>query len=152
MLEPISYTTIFRHILPVLPKSKQLALIQEIENAFGGGIDWSGNRILFLKESEIMPWLIKPQVDMPQSAVNTVVRLGLVEAYQQNEITPDMIGEWLDNYQCLCTLNAAINIALADGVAAPCWEHAFDTLILPGDSIDVDKVLRKTTKPRSKNK
>lgn len=152
MLEPISHTTIFRHILPVLPKSEQLALIQEIENALGGGVDWCGNRIRFLKESEIMPWLPKPRVRMLAAAVNAVVKLGLVEAYKQKKVTPKLIGEWMDSYHCLWALNDALLKALGGGVAAPCWEHAFDVLILPGDSIDIDKVLRKTKKSRSKNK
>lgn len=139
MAELISYTDIFKHILPGAVPDKQLQIIKDIEVALANGAEWCGNRIEFLRVSENLK--ITRIVAMPPIAIKAVVELGLVEAYQRNKVSALLIALWLDDYNCLWELNDAVVQGMADGTAAPVWEHFLDTAT-PTKPINIDKVLK----------
>lgn len=135
MAELISYTDIFKHILPGAVPDKQLQIIKDIETALASGADWCGDRIRFLRVSENQQ--ADRSIVMPKSAVEAVVKLGLVEAYQQNKVSAWRIAAWLDNYNCLYELNDAVIQGMNNGIAASVWEHFLDT-DTPLEPIEID--------------
>ena len=138
-MELIPWTMIFRHILPTLSKEEQLRTIKDIELVLASGTEWYSNRIQFLRASENKK--ATQIVAMPPTIVEAVVRLGLVGAYQQNEINALHIRLWLDDYNCLLELNDAIIQGMNNKTASPIWNHFLDAPVFI-KSIDIDEVMK----------
>ncbi|MFH0912370.1 MAG: hypothetical protein V1807_01790 [Patescibacteria group bacterium] len=125
-------TTIFKHILPALPKKEAIEVVQQIEDALASGSKWCNERHYFLENSERHAFdaahnrLEAGKFKISPKKMREIARLGLVCAYQEKIVTAKQIGALVDDIASLWLLASILGEAEFGGNLSPVWGHAFD--------------------------
>ena len=141
----VSYTTTFKHLLPVMSKKEAVETIRQIEEALAGGSGWCNERHYFLSHCEKHALdaahnrLEAGKFKISQGKMRGIARLGLVCAYQEGIVTAKQIGEFIDDIASLWLFANVLGEAEFEGDMSPIWDHAFD---LPADVSE--EILRDT--------
>lgn len=132
-------TSSFKFLLSLLPKKEVGEIVRQIEEALASDVRWLNERHYFLENSEKHAFdaarnrLEAGKFKISREKMKEIVRVGLVQAYQDGTVTAGEIGRFIDDVASLWLFTNTLVDMESESEVSPIWAHTFD---IPPDMLE----------------